>query len=70
MRKPIFELPKKKIPKDKPDREYLKDVLYLRKLALKEIFIERRVFEAEYDDEVEILKNEIDSLEAQIGEDK
>jgi len=66
MRKPILELPKDKIPKDRTDRQYLEDVLYIRKAALKETFIERRIFEAEYDIEVEILINEIDSLEAQM----
>jgi len=70
MRKPIFELPKDKIPEDRTDRQYLEDVLYIRKAALEETFRERRIFEAEYDIEVEILINEIDSLEAQLGEDK
>jgi len=70
MIKPIFELPKEKIPKDRTDRQYLEDVLYIRKAALKETFRERRIFEAEYDIEVEILINEIDSLEAQIGEEE
>jgi len=66
MRKPILELPKDKIPEDRTDRQYLEDVLYIRKAALEETYIERRIFEAEYDIEVEILINEIDSLEAQM----
>ena len=70
MRKSILELPRDKIPEDRTDRQYLRDLLNRRKVGLKETFVERRVSEAEYDIKVEILKNEIDSLKAQIGEEK
>lgn len=48
-------------------KEYLENILYTRKLELEEAEIKHRVFKAEIEKEKELLRKQINSIEAHLA---